>query len=78
MPECHLKLIFPALGNNTFYFLLPLSRESIIFGSHFRSGDFDGYTHSQKFFLQFTEILLTAVLPEYFRYLTNIRFFFLL
>ena len=27
-----------------FYFLLPVSRESIVFGSNFRSGDFDGFT----------------------------------
>ena len=27
-----------------FYFLLPISRESIVFGSNFRSGDFDGFT----------------------------------
>ena len=27
-----------------FYFLLPISRESIILGSNFRSGDFDGFT----------------------------------
>ena len=26
------------------YFLLPISRESIVFGSNFRSGDFDGFT----------------------------------
>ena len=27
-----------------FYFLLPISRESIVFGSHFRNGDFDGFS----------------------------------
>ena len=27
-----------------FYFLLPISRETIVFGSNFRSGDFDGFT----------------------------------
>ena len=27
-----------------FYFLLPISRESIAFGSNFRNGDFDGFT----------------------------------
>ena len=27
-----------------YYFLLPISRESIIFGSNFRNGDFDGFT----------------------------------
>ena len=27
-----------------FYFLLPISRESIVFGSNFRNGDFDGFT----------------------------------
>ena len=27
-----------------FYFLLPISIESIVFGSNFRSGDFDGFT----------------------------------
>ena len=26
------------------YFLLPISRESIVFGSNFRNGDFDGFT----------------------------------
>ena len=26
-----------------FYFLLPISRESIIFGSNFRDSDFDGF-----------------------------------
>ena len=30
--------------SNYFYFLLPISRESIVFGSNFRSGDFDGFT----------------------------------
>ena len=28
----------------SFYFLLSISRESIVFGSNFRSGDFDGIT----------------------------------
>ena len=28
----------------SFYFLLPISRESIVFGSNFRNGDFDGFT----------------------------------
>ena len=28
----------------SFYFLLPISRESIFWGSNFRSGDFDGFT----------------------------------
>ena len=27
-----------------YYFLLPISRESIVFGSNFRNGDFDGFT----------------------------------
>ena len=27
-----------------YYFLLPISRESIVFGSNFRGGDFDGLT----------------------------------
>ena len=27
-----------------FYFFLPISRESIVLGSNFRSGDFDGFT----------------------------------
>ena len=27
-----------------YYFLLPISRESIVFGSNFRNGDFDGST----------------------------------
>ena len=27
-----------------YYFLLPISRESIAFGSNFRNGDFDGFT----------------------------------
>ena len=27
-----------------FYFLLPMSRGNIVFGSNFRSGDFDGFT----------------------------------
>ena len=27
-----------------FYFLLPINRESIVFGSNFRNGDFDGFT----------------------------------
>ena len=27
-----------------FYFLLPISRESIVLGSNFQSGDFDGFT----------------------------------
>ena len=27
-----------------YYFLLPISRESFIFGSNFRNGDFDGFT----------------------------------
>ena len=31
-------------GNEHFYFLLPVSRESIVFGSNFRNGDFDGFT----------------------------------
>ena len=31
------------LGKN-YYFLLPISRESIVLGSNFRSGDFDGFT----------------------------------
>ena len=26
-----------------YYFLLPISRESIVFGSNFRNGDFDGF-----------------------------------
>ena len=30
--------------NMHFYFLLPISRESIVFGSNFRNGDFDGFT----------------------------------
>ena len=25
-------------------FLFPISRESVVFGSNFRSGDFDGFT----------------------------------
>ena len=29
---------------NIFYFLLPISRESIVFGTNFRNGDFDGFT----------------------------------
>ena len=28
----------------SFYFLLPIRRESIVFDSNFRSGDFDGLT----------------------------------
>ena len=28
----------------SFYFLLPIRKESIVFGSNFRSGDFDGFT----------------------------------
>ena len=40
-----LKLSFLQLMNFTFYyFLLPISRESIVLGSNFRSGDFDGFT----------------------------------
>ena len=27
-----------------FYFLLPISRESIVFGTNFQNGDFDGFT----------------------------------
>ena len=34
-----------ALSNFNFYFLLPISRESIVFRSNFRSGDFDGFTY---------------------------------
>ena len=30
--------------NYIFYFLLPISRESIAFGSNFRNGNFDGFT----------------------------------
>ena len=30
-----------------FYFLLLLSRESIVFDSNFRSGDFDGFTRNE-------------------------------
>ena len=29
---------------NVYYFLLPISRESIVFESKFRNGDFDGFT----------------------------------
>ena len=32
---------------NHFYFLLPISRESIVFGSNFRNGDFKGFTRFQ-------------------------------
>ena len=32
------------LSVNGFYFLLPISRESIVLGSNFRNGDFDGFT----------------------------------
>ena len=28
-----------------FYFLLPISRESIVLGSNFQNGDFDEFTH---------------------------------
>ena len=27
-----------------YYFLLPVTRESIVFGSNFRNGDFDGFS----------------------------------
>ena len=30
--------------SHIFYFLLSISRESIILGSNFRNGDFDGFT----------------------------------
>ena len=30
--------------NVIFYFLLPISRESIVFESNFRTGDFDAFT----------------------------------
>ena len=33
-----------ALTNGTHYFHSPISRESIVFGSNFQSGDFDGFT----------------------------------
>ena len=32
------------LNTSNFYFLLPISRESIALGSNFRIGDFDGFT----------------------------------
>ena len=43
--------LFPIIADKTFsssygllfYFLLPISRESIVFGSNFRHGDFDGF-----------------------------------
>ena len=31
------------------YFLLPVSRESIVFRSNFRNGDFDGFTRFEVF-----------------------------
>ena len=30
--------------SSDFYFLLPISRESIVFRSNFRNGEFDGFT----------------------------------
>ena len=30
-------------NNNLYYFLLPISKENIVFGSNFRRGDFDGF-----------------------------------
>ena len=36
------KILLSALF--LFYFLLPISRESIVFGSNFRNGDFVGFT----------------------------------
>ena len=43
--QLYLKININKLGCIVhFYFLLPISRESIVHGSNFRSGDFDGYT----------------------------------
>ena len=33
-----------SLAARHFYFLLPINRESIVLGSNFRNGDFDGFT----------------------------------
>ena len=41
------KLIVPNYfieKTSSYYFLLPISTESIVFGSNFRNGDFDGLT----------------------------------
>ena len=35
-----------------FYFLLPISRESIVFGSNFKNGDFDGFTRYEDSLIQ--------------------------
>ena len=48
MNEKHNKTSNYYLGNHDcqqpFYFPLPISRESIVLGSNFRSGDIDGFT----------------------------------
>ena len=42
----------PLIKKTHFYFLLSISRESIVFESNFRKGDFDGITHSKAFEIQ--------------------------
>ena len=40
-----------------FYFLFPISRENIVFGSNFRSRDFDGFTRFEVPLLRKLHIL---------------------
>ena len=37
------KINLRSYCKSTYYFLLPISRESIVLGSNFRNGDFDGF-----------------------------------
>ena len=41
-----------------FYFLLPIHRESIVFGSNFRSRDFDGFTSFKVHCCEYSSIVM--------------------
>ena len=45
---CHFYLNWPPKWP-TCYFLLPISRESIVFGSNFRNEDFYGFTRFEVY-----------------------------
>ena len=52
-------LYFFSISSVNFYFLLPISRESIVLGSNFQREDFDGFTFGGPLNPKITFLLLS-------------------
>ena len=60
-----LFFLFLSLSSYLFTFSHPYNgRESIVFESNFRNGEFDGFTHPEKCFVESTKISIGPYLNE--------------